>query len=156
MYARIISSFTLLASAFFAGCSTSLPERFNAGVNAAPPQVHDFDGTVEQVYGAAKKAFRQLDFNVTHASMGDIEAASIIHTSTAFADSRQLVARIEIHEVGPGKCEVEMWLTEDVSSQSVGGTHRTALPNHGFYVTYFAELQEVLQATATGGGSEKK
>ncbi len=152
---RLPAFLAILSSLFLAACN-SLPERFNAGVDSAPPQVHDFDGTVEQVYTAAKKAFRQLDFNVTHASMGDIEAASIIHTSTAFADSRQLVARIEIHEVGPGKCEVEMWLTEDVSSQSVGGTHRTALPNHGFYATYFAELQEVLQATAAAVGTEKK
>jgi hypothetical protein len=154
MSVRFFSCFALLASLVLAGCN-SLPERFNTGVDAAPPQVHDFDGTVEQVYGAAKKAFRQLDFNVTRASMGDLEAASIIHTSTAFADSRQMVARIAIHEVGPGKCEVEMWLTEDVSSQSVGGTHRTALREHSFYATYFAELQEVLQEKPGSASADK-
>ena len=155
MSARIFSCFAVLTALLLAGCE-SVSGGLNSRFEAAPPQVHDFDGSVERVYAAAKKAFRELDFNVTRASMGRVEAASSIHTSTAFADSRQLVARIAIHEVGPGKCEVEMWLTQDVSSQSVGGTHSTALRDHGFYATYFAELQQVLQDQATREATEKK
>ena len=49
-----------------------------------------------------------------------------------------------------------MWLTQDVSSQSVGGTHSTALRDHGFYGTYFAELQEVLQEQAALPPADKK
>jgi outer membrane murein-binding lipoprotein Lpp len=155
IFPRIFPCFAALAALMLAGCA-SIPARVNGRFDSVPPQVHDFDGTVEQVYAAAKKAFRELDFNVTRTSMGRVEAASVIHTSTAFADSRQLVARIAIHEVGPGKCEVEMWLNEDVSSQSVGGTHSTAVREHGFFATYFAELQQVLQDDPAASAADKK
>ncbi len=154
MSARLFSVFAIFSALLFAGCD-SMPGGISSRLDTVPPQTHDFDGTVEQVYLAAKKAFRELDFNVTRASMGRVEAASIIHTSTAFADSRQLVARVAIHEVGPGKCEVEMTLTEDVSSQSVGGTHSTALRDHSFFGTYFAELQQVLQEQAAQPAAQK-
>lgn len=155
MSVRILSCFAILTALLFAGCE-SLPDQINNRFDKVPPQVRDFDGTPEQVYVAAQRAFKQLDFNVIHSSMGRVEAASAIHASTAFADSRQLVARIAIHEVGPGKCEVDMALTEDVSSQSMGGTHSSPLREHGFYATYFAELQEVLQEQATQSAAEKK
>ncbi len=121
---RLLTGFALVSTLLLAGCD-SFPDRINSRLEEVPPQVHEFEGTVEQIYFAAQKAFKRLDFNLTRSSMGRVEAASSIHTSTAFGDSRQLVARIAIHESGPGKCEVEMWLTEDVSSQSMGGTHRT-------------------------------
>lgn len=151
---RLFSCLAVFAALLLAGCN-SMPERLNTRLDAVPPQVHDFAGSQEQVYVAAKKAFSRLDFNVTRSSMGRIEAASSIHTSTAFADSRQLVARVAIHEVGSGKCEVELSLTQDVSSQSFGGTHSTALRDHGFFATYFAELQEVLQESAGAPEPEK-
>ena len=152
---RIISCFAVLTALLFAGCE-STPERLNTRFDAVPPQAHDYEGTPEQIYVAAKKAFKRLDFNVTHSVMGRVEAASSIHTSTAFADSQQLVARVAIHEVGPGKCEVELSLTQDVSSQSFGGTHSTSLKEHGFFATYFAELQEVLQEKGDASAAEKK
>ena len=146
---------TLVEKAGFSKAKDLLAYYFPmSGANSfqMPQRVLDL---AKRALGGKELVFRQLDFNVTRASMGDVEAASIIHTSTAFADSRQLVARIAIHEVGPGKCEVEMWLTEDVSSQSVGGTHRTALRDHGFYGTYFAMLQQVLMDKPVSGGAEK-
>lgn len=145
----------MLGTAFiFAGCE-SLPQRVSSRFDGVPPQVHDFAGTTEQVYTAAKKAFKRLDFNVTRSSMGRIEAASSIHTSAAFADSRQLIAHVAIHEVGPGKCEVELSLIQDISSQSLGGTHSTPLRDNGFFATYFAELQEVLQENGDALAAEK-
>lgn len=155
MSSRIFSGFLLLLAALLAGCE-SMSSGIGSRLEATPPQVREFDGTPEQVYVAAQKAFRQLDFNVTRASIARVEAASRINTSTAFADSRQIVARLAIHESIPGKCEVEMWLTQDVSSQSVGGTHSTPLRDHGFYATYFAMLQQVLQDQATRAATEKK
>jgi hypothetical protein len=135
----------LLASLalFTTGCE-SVQDRFNSRVAEVPAQTHDYDGSVEQVYLAGQKAFKRLDFVLTRSSMGRIEAASSIHESMAFGDSRQLVANVEIHEVGPGKVEVGMRLTQDVSSESVGGTHRTVLRDHSFYALYFATLQQVL------------
>jgi len=87
--------------------------------------------------------------------MGRVEAVSAIHTSETFGNSQQLVAKVAIHEAGPGKSEVELWLTEETSSQSIGGTHREPLRENGFFGLYFAMLQQVLQDQQTSKPGEK-
>lgn len=123
-----------------AGCTSTLSER----MADVPPQVREYNGSVEQVYSAAQKAFKRVDFNVTRSAMGRVEAASSIHTSDTFADSRQITARLAIHELEAGKVEVEMWVTQEVASSSLGGTHRTPMRDHSFFGLYFAMLQQVL------------
>jgi hypothetical protein len=135
----------------FAGCA-SLPERLSASV---PPQVQLVEGNKEQVYAAARQAFKRLDFNVTRSSLGQLEAASAIHSSETFGDSRQLVAKLSIREADPGKSEVELLLTEEVTSQSMGGSRRQPLRENGFFGLYFAMLQQVLQEQAPGKPAEK-
>lgn len=135
-------TFSLLAIGLglVAGCSSGFPER----LAEAPPQVREYAGTVEQVYAAAQKAFKRVDFRVTRSSRGRVEAASAIHSSETFGDSRQVTARVEIREADEGKVQVEMWVTQEVASAAVGGTHRTARREHSFYGLYFAMLQQVL------------
>lgn len=144
MIVRILSITAVLATLLLAGCET-LPDRINTRFEEIPPQTRDYAGTPEQVYPAVQKAFKKLDLRVTRASIARVEAVSVIRSSPTFGDSRQLVARVAIHEMAPGTTEVEMALTEDVASDSVGGTHRTALKNHSFFQMYFATLEEVLK-----------
>ena len=134
----------------FAGCE-SMPDRFAA----VPPKVQVVEGNPEQVYLAAQQAFKRLDFVLTRSTMGRVEAASAIRTSETFADSRQLVAKLAIHELEPGKSEVELWVTEETASQSVGGTRRHALRENGFYGLYFSMLQQVLQERAAAEPADK-
>jgi hypothetical protein len=150
---KIPTCLTLLCIVLFAGCeSPALPERFAA----VPPRVTEVDGDLKTVYIAAQKAFKRLDFSLTRATMGRIEAASAINTSEAFGDSRQTVARVVIHETAPGKCAVELSVTEEVSSRSLGGTRRQVVKEHSFYGLYFAMLQQVLQEQAAGATAEKR
>jgi len=125
------------------------------GVAPAPPKVQVVESSPEKVYAAAQQAFKRLDFVLTHTAMGRVEAVSAIHTSETFGNSRQLVAKVAIHEAGPGKSEVELWLTEETSSQSIGGTHREPLRENGFFGLYFAMLQQVLQDQQTSKPGEK-
>ena len=141
----------MLSMQLLGGCESSMPDRFAA----VPPQVQEVNGNVEQVYLAAQQAFKRLDFVLTHSALGRVEAASAIHTSEAFGDSRQTIARLSIHEMGPGKCAVELSLTEEATSNSVGGTRRQALRGNGFYGNYFAMLQQVLQEQAADKPAEK-
>jgi hypothetical protein len=146
-------AFSLLSFAItllLTGCE-SMPERF-AG---APPQVLSVDGSVEQVYKAAQKAFKRLDFKVTRSTMGRVEAASSINSSVTFADARQIVARVRITQGEPGKSDVELALTEEVTSKSMGGTRQHALREHSFFQIYFAALQQVLQENAPDKAAEK-
>jgi len=137
----------------FAGCeSMSVPERFAA----VPPQVVTVNGDVEEVYTAAQKAFKRLDFVVTRSSMGRVEAASAIKTSVTFGDSKQVVARVHITQNEPGKSEVELSVTEEVTSKSLGGTRQQALREHSLFQIYFATLQQVLQERAAEQAAEKK
>lgn len=128
-----------------------MPDRFTT----VPPKVQVVEGNPEQVYFAAQQAFKRLDFVLTRSVMGRVEAASAIHTSETFGDSKQLVAQVSIHEAEPGKSEVELWVTEEASSQSVGGTRRQPLRENGFFGHYFAVLQQVLQERAADKSVEK-
>lgn len=130
--------------------SGGLGERFSPVL----PKTQDFAGEQSVVRAAAIQAFKRLDFNVTRSKGVDIEAVSRIHSSVAFADSRQLTARVHLNEVGPGKTEVELLLTEQVQSERVGGTSQQTLRENNFFQLYFAMLQQVLdeQATGTVGG----
>jgi len=137
---------------FLTGCeSTSFKER----LADVPPQVQVVEGNVETVYYAAQRAFKRLDFVLVRSTMGRIEAASAINRSETFADARQIVARVRIVEAEPGKSEVQLSLSEEVSSTSVGGTRQRSLREHGFFQTYFAMLQQVLQEKAADAAAEK-
>ena len=152
-----ISPLLILCTAvLLAGCDSmssggSLPDRFST----VPPKIQTFAAPVKQVIAAAQVAFKRLDFNVTHARVGDIEAVSRIDSSEAFADSRQLVARVHIEETDSGQAEVELALLEEVQSQSMGDSHVQALKEHSFFSMYFATLQQVLHEQAEQGGMQK-
>jgi len=142
------------AAAFVAGCdsmSTRMSDRFDS----VAPQILTVDGTVEQVYFVAQKAFKRLGFILTRSSMGRVEAASAINTSVAFGDSRQTVARVRISAGEPGKVVVELAVSEEVTSSSVGGTHQQSLRDHSFFQSYFTMLQQVLAEETIAGSGNK-
>jgi hypothetical protein len=135
-----------------AGCeSTSLTDR----LEPVPPQTEIVEGSVEQVYFAAQKAFKRLDFVLVRTSMGRIEAASAIRTSETFGDSRQTVARMKLAQLEPGKTEVQLSLTQETSSSSMGGTRQEPLRQHTFFQTYFSMLQQVMQEQAADAAGQK-
>jgi hypothetical protein len=145
MKSAALCLFSLLSLAFLTGCE-SLESRVRDRFTDVPPKTQTFDGESRAVYHAVQAAFKRLDFNLTRSSIGDlrVEAASRINTSRAFADSRQLVAQVEIAAVGPAQSEVSLRLTEQVEAQGLGGPSERGLREHGFYETYFAVLQQVL------------
>jgi hypothetical protein len=132
----------------FAGCE-SVTDRFSP----VEPKRQVFNGDQPSVSAAALQAFKQLDFHASRSrKSGDIEAYSQIHSSAAFADSRQLVAKVHFNEMGPGRTEVEIVVTEQVESHATGGTSQQTMREHGFYQLYFATLQQVLEETSRTGG----
>lgn len=142
----------LLATCVFTGCeSTSMSDRF-ADV---APQVQPVSGDVETVQRAAQKTFKRLNFNLVRTSATRIEAASAINTSETFGDSRQIVARVRLLDGMPGQTEVELSLSEEVSSSSMGGSRQRGLREHSFFQTYFAMLQQVLHEMAAEPAAEK-
>ena len=142
--------FLLMAALLLAGCE-SISDRFSA----VPPRMQVFSGDRAAVSAAAAQAFKRLDFRVTRAKSADIEAVSRIHTSVAFADSRQLTVRLHLNDAGPGKTEVELNLTEEVQSQSMGGTRQKVQRENGFFQIYFATLQQVLDERPVKGPDGK-
>ena len=141
-----------------AGCeSESFSDRVRNRFGAVPPKVQMFDGDTRTVYFAAQLAFKRLDYNLLRSSVADlrIEAASRINTSVAFRDSRQLIALIEIAQVGPSQSEVSMRLTEQMEGQGLGGANELPLREHGFYSTYYAVLEQVLREQAEAAKAQK-
>jgi hypothetical protein len=141
-----------------AGCeSESFSDRVRNRFSEVPPKVQVFDGDTRTVYFAAQLAFKRLDYNLLRSSVADlrIEAASRINTSVAFRDSRQLIALIEIAQVGPNQSEVSMRLTEQMEGQGLGGASELPLREHGFYGTYYAVLEQVLREQAGAAKAQK-
>lgn len=133
----------LTAVACLCGCE-SMTERVRERFADVPPKTQVFATDVRTAYYGAQLAFKRLDFNLTRTRPGQVEASSSIRHSEAFADSRQLVANVMLREIEAGKIEVRMRLTEQVENASLGGPSERALREHGFYETYFATLQAVL------------
>src|SRR3954464_8295558 len=123
-----IRLFLLIATVIsFAGCE-SVTDRFSA----VEPKRQVFNGDQATVSAAALQAFKQLDFRASRSrKSGDIEAYSQIHSSAAFADSRQLAAKVHFSDMGPGRTEVEMTVTEQVESHATGGTSQQTMREHG-------------------------
>jgi hypothetical protein len=152
MKLRITTILSAILITLLAGCeSTSFKER----LTEVPPQVQAVSGDVATVQRAAQKAFKRLNFNLVRTSATRIEAASAINTSETFGDSRQIVARVRLLDGVPGQTEVELALSEEVSSTSMGGGRQRALREHNFFQTYFAMLQQVLQEMAAEAAAEK-
>ncbi len=147
---RVFSSLLALAALLLVGCE-SMGDRFSE----VPPKQQVFNGEQSAVSVAAVQAFKRLDFLVTRSKGVELEAVSRIHTSAAFADSRQLTAKVHLSGVGPGKIEVEVGLTEQIQSDRVGGTSQQAMREHTFFQLYFATLQQVMDE-ATAAGTTKK
>jgi hypothetical protein len=133
------------------GCE-SVGDRFSPVV----PKVQVFAGDQDNLKIACWQAFKRLDFTVTRSKSTDLEAVSQIHSSVAFGDSRQLMAKVHLSEAGPGKTAVEMTITEQSQSDRVGGTSQLAMREHGFFQLYFATLQQVLDENPNGFPTRKK
>jgi len=143
--ARLVAALFVLF-ALLACENTSLSDRVRERFAVVPPKVETFEADARTVYVAAQQAFKRLDYTIVRSSLSGhrIQASSRINTSVAFRDSRQLVAHVEIAEVGPNQAELSMRLVEQLEGQGLGGASELALKDHGFYETYFTVLQQVL------------
>lgn len=147
-------SATLLGVGLLAGCA-AVTDRVRDRFGEVAPHVRIVSADRRAVAAAAPVAFKRLDWRVAHADAARVEAASQILTSTAFADRRQLSAKLTLVEVGPAETEVFLLLIGEVESRGAGGTSRQGLREHGFYDRYFGVLQEVLREQATAAPPEK-
>lgn len=156
---QILTSVALPVLLLLAGCEStdSFAERVRNRFSAVPPQVQVFDGDTRTVYFAAQLAFKRLDYTLVRSNIGSlrVEAASRINTSAAFRDARQLLAEVDIAQVGPTQSEVSLRLTEAMEGQGLGAANERPLRHHGFYGTYFAVLEQVLREQAEAAKAQK-
>ena len=141
-------------AALLTGCD-SMSDRMQDRFTVVPPKAQTFAAPLVKVYPAAQLAFKRLDFVLTHTKVGQIEAVSRINSSAAFADARQMVAKVHLSESAPGQTDVEISLIEEVTSSSFGGTHQQSMKEHSFFALYFATLQQILQDQARQPASDK-
>ena len=136
-------TFTIFCLCLLSGCE-SVSERVSERFADVPARKQVFATDARTAFFGAQMAFKRLDFRLTQSHPRHIEAAGRIRHSEAFADSRQLVAQVQIREIGPGSTEVSLQLTEEVENASLGGPSVQALRDHGFYETYYTVLQQVI------------
>ena len=134
------------------GCefmSSRMQDRFSI----VPPKTQIFQGDQATILTATQQAFKRLDFVMTRSSPARIDAVSRINSSVAFGDSRQLLAGLHLSEAGPGKTEVELSLTQQMQSQSVGGTSQQEMRELGFSVLYKVTLQHDMKDPASSASA---
>ena len=156
---RFLLSAALATTFVLAGCeSTSFSDRLRERFAAVQPQARAFEGDPRTVYFAAQQAFKRLDYRLLRSDVSSltVEAASRIDTSVAFRDSRQMLAQLEIKQVGPAESEVRLLLTEQREGEGPGGANQLALKEHGFYEIYFAVLQQVLREQVKADTTRKE
>ena len=143
---RSILPLTLMLAFLLAGCE-SLSTGGRGPFGSVPPKIRLFDGDLPTVSAAARQAFKRLDCVLTDVTgaPGRLEASSPISTSKSLGDSRQLVITIRLHEAGPGRTEVEMLISLQVETATLGGPTAQDMREHGFYDAFFTALQQVLQ-----------
>jgi hypothetical protein len=146
---RILSTVLILSLLSLAGCE-SISERVGERFSTVPPKTRVYAGEAPAVEAAVKLAFQRLDFGVNRSSdsLTRIEASGRIRHNEALGDSRQLVAEVNLKDVGPGQTEVQILLSEEVEDPARTASGVQALREHGFYETFFDTLQQVLTEQA--------
>jgi len=146
---RLLALFVFLSAILLGGCE-NMPDSVRERFSHVEPKVRQFDGDLRTVFTAAQLAFKRLDFVLTDSSGAPsrLEASSRIVTSETLGDSRQLVANLKFHQRDGGKTEVEMLLSLQVQAGSLGGASAQNQREHGFYESFFATVQQVLQERA--------
>lgn len=151
-----------LAVAIFAlaGCgavSEAVSEKMHAKFDKSPAKTRDFSADFRSVYYAAQLAMRRIGYTLERSSIGDgvVVGQSAIQPGDPTRSARQLRLTVTLTDVGPGKVEVGLLMTEQFEGGMMGAAGEAPLREHGLYDSYFAALQAVLTEKAANPAPAK-
>lgn len=140
-----------------AGCE-SVSNRVAQRFKPVAPQVKDYAKPSREVFEAAQRVFKTMDFVVTRAgqAQGIMEAHSRLLPGADFGSHRQFVFKVRFTALDPALTRVSALLQRDEDDRAAAGANSEELGVHGLYDSFFAALQQELGgAEPVVGPSEK-
>lgn len=125
-----------------AGCE-SFSSRVAQRFAPSEPQVRDLAKEQSEVFQAAVRALKTIDFVTTRTAQaqGKIEAHSRLLPTDDFGAYRQYVFNIRVLQVEPGVTRVSVVLQRATEDHGGGGASSEDVRTHGLYESFFAALQ---------------
>lgn len=139
-----------LGSIAFSGCeSADLPARMRERFEAPQPKIREYEAEPAEVFEAARRALRRIDFTVSRAgaAQGILRAHSALRTTQAFGVARQNSIEVKIDSFQPGVTQVAVVVREQEESEGFKGATDIAVREHGLYNSFFGALDAELGKT---------
>lgn len=152
---RFFSAALVVAVACFAAGCESVSERF-ADRLTPNPVTRDFDAPFAEVYPAAQRALKAMNYALDRTSAADglIRGHTRVRTEASYRSARQRTAKLLVHEIATGGAHVEVWINESVEDQSQSGQVFAAeapVRDALAYDAVFTEIDRQLLAAKTAG-----
>lgn len=147
---------SLLSLATFTGCEM-LPSRVTERFATVAPQEREIEAERPEVFQAVQQAFKKIGFKVERAleAQGIVVARSSLRSDDAFVGVRQYAFDVKLREFGEGTTKIAVRLQEQVEGEVKAGATSQVLRDHGLYDSFFAALDEVLNAAGGAPAAPK-
>jgi len=145
MLKLILAAFAL---AFLVTGCDSVSDRLSARFEKVEPKSRWYKAEQKVVFAAAETAMKTIDFKVTRSreTQGIVEGLSRLLPGTAFGDTKQHTVSVKVFASAQGYSTVEVLVKEQEETADFKGATDIALKDHGLYDSYFAALEQALQA----------
>jgi len=137
----------MVGSIAFTGCeSADLPPRLRERFEAPKPKIREYQAEQKEVFEAARRAMRRIDFTVSRAgaAQGIIRAHSGLRSGEGFGIARQNSLEVKIDSFTPGVTQVGVVVREQEESEGFSGATDIAVREHGLYDSFFGALEAEL------------
>lgn len=147
---RLVLSSLVVAAAFFAAGCESLSDGLSERLTPAPV-ARDFDASFAEVYPAAQRALKSMNYTLARTSVSDglIRGHTGVRNEASYRSARQRAVKMLVHEIATGGAHVEVWLSESVEDHSKSGSVYAAespIRDQVAYDAVFAEIDRQLLA----------
>lgn len=144
---RLLTASLFAVVAFgLGGCSSNLSERFSPS-----PFVHDFEASFAEVFPAAQRAVKAMNYQISRTSSADglIRGHTGIRNDGTYRSATQRSLKLIVHEVATGGAHVELWLSASQEDQSKSGAvyaGETPIRDQIAYDAVFYEIERQVAA----------
>lgn len=152
---RFLTAGLAAVVAFLAAGCESLSDGLSERLTPAPV-TRDFDASFDEVFTAAQRALRSMNYTLARTSKADglIRAHTGVRNEASYRSARQRSAKLVVHEVATGGAHVEVWLNESVEDHSKSGAVYAAeapIRDQVAYDAVFTEIDRQIAAAKAAG-----
>lgn len=147
---RFLPATLVVAFAFLAGgCASDLSERFSPS-----PFVHDYEAPFSEVFPAAQRALKAMNYQVSRTSSADglIRGHTGVRNDGTYQSATQRSVKMLVHEIATGGAHIELWISSSQEDRSKSGavySGETPVRDQVAYDAIFFEIERQITAAKT-------